>query len=310
MIYLQLNIPFYAILTDMDFRPLKQFLALADTLHFGRASELCHVSSSTLSRSIKQLEEQLGVTLFERDNRSVVLTREGTRFQTYARETLMHWDVIHNDLMTEAKELQGELSVYCSVTASYSFLYDILHEFRPRYPKIEIKLHTGDPELAIQHVLTEKEDFCIAARPDVLPTGLSFKSITDSPLVFIAPAENPELSPKTAEQWADTPMILQEQGVARKRLNARFEEMGIKPKIYAQVAGNEAIVSMVALSFGIGVVPLIVLQNSPLADKVRVLEVKPALKAYDVGLCVLEKKLKNPLIKAFWSQLEKLFVFL
>ena len=290
----------------MDFRPLKQFLALADTLHFGRASELCHVSSSTLSRSIKQLEDQLGVALFERDNRSVVLTQEGAKFQAYAREALMQWDVIHSELMTEAKELQGELSVYCSVTASYSFLYDILHEFRPRYPKIEIKLHTGDPELAIQHVLSENEDFCIAAKPDVLPAGLSFNTITDSSLVFITPKENPLVTPKTPEQWANTPMILQEQGVARKRLNARFAEMGIKPKIYAQVAGNEAIVSMVALGFGVGVVPHIVLENSPLANKVRIMNIKPALKAYDVGLCVLEKKLKNPLVKAFWSQLSSL----
>ncbi|OED42636.1 transcriptional regulator IlvY [Endozoicomonas sp. (ex Bugula neritina AB1)] len=290
----------------MDFRPLKYFLTLSDSLHFGQASELCHISSSTLSRSIKQLEDQLGVALFERDNRSVILTQEGVRFQTYARETLMHWEVIHNDLMAEAKELHGELSVYCSVTASYSFLYNILNEFRPRYPKIEIKLHTGDPELAIQHVLSHKEDFAIAAKPDVLPTGLSFKSITDSPLVFIGPANGSYLMPETKKQWQETPMILQEQGVARKRLNARFETMGIKPKIYAQVAGNEAIVSMVALGFGMGIVPKIVLENSPLADQVQILNIHPQLQAYDVGVCVLEKKLKNPLINVFWSQLSKL----
>lgn len=288
----------------MDFRPLKYFLALADSLHFGRASEICHISSSTLSRNIKLLEEQLGVSLFERDNRSVVLTQEGIRFQAYARETLMHWEVINNDLMAEAGELHGELSVYCSVTASYSFLYDILHEFRPRYPGIEIKLHTGDPELAIQHVLSEREDFSIAARPDQLPAGLSFKSITDSPLVFIGSINDDGLAPETTEQWQNIPMILQEQGVARKRLNARFTKMGIKPRIYAQVAGNEAIVSMVALGFGIGVVPSIVLENSPLADQVKILDIKPRLQAYDVGVCVLEKKLKNPLVKAFWNQLD------
>ena len=290
----------------MDFRPLKHFLTLSETLHFGRASDLCHISPSTLSRSIKQLEDQLGVSLFERDNRSVVLTPEGIKFQGYAREALTEWDVIHNDLMSGSCELQGELSVYCSVTASYSFLYEILHDFRPRYPKIEIKLHTGDPELAIQHVLSEKEDFAIAAKPDQLPAGLSFQSITHSPLVYIAPLDDPQPAPQNAQQWAATPMILQESGVARKRLNDRFNKMGIKPKIYAQVAGNEAIVSMVALGFGIGVVPLIVLENSPLSDKVRILDIKPELKSYDVGVCVLEKKRKNPLVNAFWDQLSNL----
>ena len=79
--------------------------------------------------------------------------------------------------------------------------------------------------------------------------------------------------------------------------------MGIQPEIYAQVAGNEAIVSMVSLGFGIGVVPQIVLDNSPLIGKVQVLDIKPQLEVYDVGLFTQEKKLKSPLINAFWSQI-------
>ena len=72
----------------MDTRPLRLFLALADTLHFGRAGDRCHMSPSAVSRTIRHLEEELGVTLFRRDNRSVSLTPEGRRFQQYAREAL------------------------------------------------------------------------------------------------------------------------------------------------------------------------------------------------------------------------------
>lgn len=292
----------------VDLRPLKQFMALAESLHFSRASDACHVSPSTLSRTIKQLEEQLGVSLFVRDNRSVTLTPEGDKFRHYARGALMQWEVIHNDLMSDARELRGSLSMYCSVTASYSFLYDILHQFRPRYPLIAIKLHTGDPELAIHRVLAEQDDVAIAARPDNLPTGLAFKQIALSPLVFIAPVHSLQLgspltAPLSAEQWSDNPVIMPEQGVARRRLGQWFQEIGKKPNIYAQVAGNEAIVSMVSLGFGVGVVPEIVLNNSPLSDRVRILSITPDLKPYDVGFCVLETKLKNPLIRAFWSQL-------
>jgi LysR family positive regulator for ilvC len=75
----------------------------------------------------------------------------------------------------------------------------------------------------------------------------------------------------------------------------------VLPDIYAQVAGNEAIVSMVSLGFGIGVVPRIVLDNSPLAERVEVLDVRPALAPYEVGLFALEKRLASPLISAFWS---------
>ncbi|OPX56291.1 LysR family transcriptional regulator, positive regulator for ilvC [Oceanospirillum multiglobuliferum] len=292
----------------MDTRLLKHFLVLSETLHFGRASELCHISSSALSRSIKQLEDSLGVALFERDNRTVSLTREGVKFQRYARDALSHWDMIRNALLEEAQELQGELSMYCSVTASYSFLHDILRRFRSSYPKIEIKLHTGDPAPAPNRVLNGDEDIAIAARPDSLPSALAFKSIGLSPLLFIAPVDDPVLAPhvdKPIEEinWSEVPMILSEQGLARSRVDRWFSNKALKPNIYAQVAGNEAIVSMVSLGFGVGVVPKIVLENSPLADRVKVLPVTPTLPAYDVGVCVLQKKLKNPLIEAFWAQL-------
>ncbi len=98
-------------------------------------------------------------------------------------------------------------------------------------------------------------------------------------------------------------MILSEEGVSRKRIDRWFKAHQAKPMIYAQVAGNEAIVSMVSLGFGVGVVPKIVLDNSPLADRVRILNIEPALKAYDVGLFALKKKLQSPLIEAFWSQI-------
>jgi LysR family positive regulator for ilvC len=285
----------------MDSRLLRQFLNLAEALHFGKASEASHVSPSALSRSIQQLEAEVGVQLFIRDRRSVALTHEGRLFLPYAREALTEWDAIRNTLMAEADELHGEVSMYCSVTASYSFLFEILSAFRRDHPHIEIKLHTGDPELAITRVLAGEEDIAIGARPEVLPNGLAFRPITTSPLVFIASSNHPQ---PDSRNWAATPMILSEGGLARSRVDAWFRARGVQPSIYAQVAGNEAIVSMVSLGFGIGVVPRIVLDNSPLVDNIRILDIRPKLKAYEVGLFALNRKLRNPVVKAFWSQLQ------
>ena len=85
------------------------------------------------------------------------------------------------------------------------------------------------------------------------------------------------------------------------RVDEWFRERDIEPNIYAQVAGNEAIVSMVSLGFGIGVVPKIVLENSPLKERVQIYQVRPELEPYDIGLFTLQKHLKNPLIEAFWN---------
>ncbi|MEO9275395.1 HTH-type transcriptional activator IlvY [Marinomonas sp. 5E14-1] len=290
----------------MNIKILKHFLSLADNLHFGRASEECHISISALSRNIRQLESELGVLLFLRDNRTVALTREGRKFVDYARNTRNQWDLVRHELMEEADQLRGEISLYCSVTASYSFLYDLLSHFRVTQPNIEIKLRTGDPEHAISHILEGKEDITIAARPEHLPRGLAFKHIAMSPLIFIAPLEQqlpnvPTTAPSSLEDWAKIPMILSESGVSRVHVDDWFRQHKIVPSIYAQVTGNEAIVSMVSLGFGIGVVPKIVLDNSPLVEKVRVLDVHPQLTPYNIGLFALDKNLHSPLVKAFWN---------
>jgi LysR family positive regulator for ilvC len=289
----------------MDARSLKQFVNLADSLHFGRASEASHVSPSALSRSIQRLETEVGAVLFARNNRNVSLTHAGSLFLIYARDSLSEWDAIRNTLMEESGELHGEISMYCSVTASYSFLFEILARFRRDHPRIEIKLHTGDPEDAIARVLAGNEDIAIGAKPKNLQAGLAFKPVAVSPLVFIAAkGDKMPLQQPGAESWAASPMILPERGLARRRVDEWFRSLGVQANIYAQVAGNEAIVSMVSLGFGVGVVPQIVLDNSPLADTVQVLSVKPGLEAYEVGLFTLEKKLASPLINAFWSQLK------
>lgn len=290
----------------MNIRALTQFLALAEHLHFGQASIACNISISALSRNIRQIEEATGAVLFQRDNRSVRLTSKGRHFLHYAKQATRQWQVVCNELAETDDELQGEISLYCSVTASHSILFDLLNRFRPDYPGIEIKLHTGDPEYAISRIVAGEEEVAIAALPRSVPRGVEFKSVTMSPLLFIAPRyqeelELPAVSRNKKSQWGRVPMILAEGGIARTRVNEWFRQLGVSPRIYAQVAGNEAIVSMVGLGLGVGVVPEIVIDNSPLADRIQVLDVKPVLEPYNVGLFTLKRNLVNPLVSAFWA---------
>lgn len=292
----------------MDLNQLRQFLTLTQTLHFNRAAEMCHISPSTLSRCIQQLETELGASLFTRDNRSVELTPSGALLAEFARETLQQWETLRDNIQRSSTNLQGALSLYCSVTASYSFLYDILSDFRQQHPLIEIKLHTGDPALALERVMAGHEDVAIAARQDTMPPEIDFKRIVRSPLVLIQPLQPTwqQTNPKdTKEYWQTIPYIVSERGVARNRLDAWFRQRGITPKIYAQVTGHEAIVSMVSLGLGVGLVPQIVLANSPLANKVKSHPLQPSLKPYEVGLCVLTKRLKSPIVRAFWEQIKQ-----
>lgn len=288
----------------MDYQGLKLFLHLASTLHFGQTSEACFISPSTLSRHIKRLEDEVGKPLFERDKRKVSLTRSGELFRQYAAETLANWNRFQETLQEETALLNGEISMYCSVTASYSFLSDLLVTYRQRQPNVEVKLHTGDAAYSIPKVVSGDEDIVIAAKPEHLPSSLSFKPIATSGLVLIAPTVSclvREFIEEDVIEWSKVPVIQAEQGLIKQRLQLWFRQQGIKPNVYTSVAGHEAIVSMVSLGFGIGIVPELVLFNSPLANKIQQMTVEPVLQPFTIGLCVQTRRLQSPLVKTFWD---------
>ena len=289
----------------MNHRELQLFLHLSRTLSFARTSAACHVAPSSLSRVIQRLEKEVGRDLFERDSRRVKLTSVGQAFRTYATQTCDGWDQFKQTLQDQDTHLQGELSMFCSVTASYSFLDDILGRFRQQHPGIEIKLHTGDSAATLDRINREEEDIGIAALPEEVSSRFAVMELSSSPLVFITPVKTglPGLDARDAGKirWSEVPLIMSESGLVRDRLDRWFRAMKVKPHIQAQVGGHEAIVSMVALGFGAGLVPRIVLENSPFAAKVKPLPVRHDMPPIAIGLCVLKRKLNHALIRAFWT---------
>ncbi|MEY8264324.1 MAG: HTH-type transcriptional activator IlvY [Bermanella sp.] len=288
----------------MDFKDLTIFQVLCETLHYGQTAQRCHISASTVSRVVQRLEGELSHQLFERDRREVRLTQAGALFREFALRSLTQYQQLQRQLHTQASELSGELSLYCSVTASYSFLSDLLAVFRERHPQVDIRLRTGDAAQAVDTVLAGEVDIAIGARPDQLPSRLAFKPVLSVPLAFIAPKQGGPVTDALNSRdinWQAVPMILSESGLARTRVDLWFKQMGLKPNVYAQVSGHEAIVAMVALGFGVGVVPDLVLSNSPMTEKVRILVVRPELEPFSVGLCVVNQHLSNPMVQAFWQ---------
>lgn len=292
----------------MDLRDLRLFVHLSKSLHFAKSSRELHISASGLTRAIQRLEEELGVSLFERDNRTVRLTAAGQRCRDYAVTALEQWTELKSGLQAQSSALQGTLSLFCSVTASYSFLHELVQRFREIHPQVELQLHTGDPAMALQRVVDEMEDMAIAALPARLPDTIEFLPLGESPLVCIGPAEDCPLktliqaADRQAEpDWQALPVIMPESGLARARLEQWFAQRKLSPKIYAQVSGHEAMVSMVSLGCGVAVVPRVVVDNSPMRERIRILPFMHELEPFSIGLCTIRRKFANPLVKAFWS---------
>ena len=286
----------------MNIRNLQLFKHLSESLHFGRTSRACNITPSALTRVIQRLEEELGVVLFIRDNRSVELSPAGVVFKKYSDESIRRWETLQYELSSEMA-LQGELSLYCSVTAAHTILPAILGRLRRVHPDLHLNLHTGDAAKALAKIENNEVDITIAALPDRRPDRLEVMDMLTTPLVFIASLNYPEsVSYKEGTiDWQQTPIILAERGLSRDRTEGWFRKRQLLPTIYAQVAGNEALIAMVSLGYGIGVVPLLVLEKSPMRDQITILDVSPRLKPFVIGLCTLKKKMVNPKIKAFWQ---------
>ena len=289
----------------MDQKTLAMFVHISHSLHFGKTAKAFHMSPSTLSRAIQRLEQEVGCELLHRDNRTVTLNDAGVKFQQYAMQQVEQWQMFKHSLDENKQELTGKLSIFCSVTAAYSHLPPLLERFRQQHPKVEIMLTTGDASDALEQVQNKSVDFAIAANPENLSRSFYFHQIATIPLAVIAPLMHCAVRQQLNEpvlDWASIPIILPEHGPARKRFELWFrkKQQG-KANIYARVTGHEALVSMVALGCGVGIVPQVVVENSPVKDKVEYLQNVGEIAPFDLGVCCLNQSKGQPLVKAFFE---------
>jgi len=291
----------------MDIRELEIFLTVAELRHFGRASQACNLSPSALTRTIQRLEEQVEQPLFLRDNRTVTLSAAGERFREYARRAVQEWQSFR--VSSGGGELvTGTFSMYASITAVYGLLPQLLETYRERYPEVQLELRTGAAEQAVVLVQSGTVDLAVAPLPDRQLPGVETLPMVTIPLVFIAPKQHGAAALPFQNGRLDlarAPLVLPQTGLSRRRLDLWLKEHRITPNITSEVSGNEAIIAMVRLGCGVGIVPELVLEKSPFRDEVSVVERAPQLKPYVVGLCTSKRSLQRPSVRAFWQLAEE-----
>lgn len=287
-----------------DYEPLRQFVELSRTLHFGRAARATHISASALSRAVQRLEAEVGELLVQREHHKVTLTPAGEAFRRHALHVLDDWQRFAAERAGAHGTLTGTLHVYCTVTAAQSIVPELLGGLRREHPGVRVELETGYAADAIEQLSGGGIDVTIAALPSRLPAGVASRVLTTTPLVFVAPSiEGPvrQAIRGRAIKWDEVPFVLPAHGLARDYADEWFTNKGIVANVYAQIQGHEAILSLVALGCGVGVVPQLVLENSSLRDRVLALPVRPSLPQFRIGLCVRERSLSNPLVAALWN---------
>lgn len=221
----------------MELRHLRYFVALAECLHFTRAAEQVHVTQSTLSHQIRQLEEEIGKDLFDRIGKKVMLTEAGTLFLEHANSALAAVNRGISALKEPTEELSGEVRVGATHTFNLNFIPECISTFLRRYPTAKVFVEELSADAISGKVADGELDLGIAYRPST-PQELWFEPFYSEEMVLVVGDEHPMAERKRirlVELHRQPLVMLPEEFATRIMLNDCFRACGAEPKIVAEM---------------------------------------------------------------------------
>lgn len=243
----------------MEMRHLKYFVAVAEALHFGRAAEKLHISQPPLSQQIGQLEAELGVRLFNRNNRRVELTPAGMAFLEDARNILAIAGRAVDRARRAGRGEWGSLNIGFVGSAMFGQLPEILQAFRQRYPEVNLVLDEMNPWDQAPALRDKKIDlgFC---RPAAAGEDLACETVWREPLVLVLPQAHPLAHQETVSLTAlsQEPFVsftTQPEPSLGKYVMDLLLQAGFTPYIVQQVLEVHTALSLVAAGLGVALVP-------------------------------------------------------
>lgn len=242
----------------MDLQQLRVFREAAKVGGFTRASEELHLSQSTISLHIKQLEEDLGCTLFLRTGKRVYLNEAGRLLLQYVDRIFQ--EIKNADMaVRELNELQrGTVRLGSGATTLTYLLPPILAAYQRKYPQIELIVTTGSSEMLAQAVHDQKIDLAVVMQPVQPNLSIEILPILHEELVYVVSTSHPLATKKILdpEDLNGVPLIGFFQGSAMQaHVDKYLEAMGVKPRITMELENIEVVKAMVRAGLGAGVLP-------------------------------------------------------
>ena len=243
---------------NITLRQLRVFAAVARHLSFGKAAEEMHLTPPAVSMQIKELEEHVGLPLFDRGGRSVALTVTGEYLLVYARKVLATLKDAE-DAVARLKGLQtGRLTIGMVSTAKY-FIPRLMARFRSEHPGIEVRLAVGGNREQLVALLQSNEvDLAIMGRP---PRELATRAepFAVHPHVIVTPPDHPlaRMGHAPAAALANYEFLIREPGSGtRAAMEKFFADHRLEPRVAMEMTSNETIKQAVMAGMGISFLSL------------------------------------------------------
>ncbi len=244
---------------QIENRHLRYFLAVAEDLHFRKAADRLFISQPGLSRQIKQMEDDLGVKLFERHNRKVELTEAGKYLKTEVSQNLKELEdiLLHTKLLNNG--VQGNLSFGYVGSAMHQLIPDLLLRFKKEYPKVIFNLKEMDNQRQIKSLLSKEIDIGFV-RLERVPRTLEILPILKEPFCLVLPKDHPiDISNfKNLKQLKNESFIMFDPSYSPsyyEKVMQLFDDSGFSPIISHNTIHASSIYRLVENSLGISIVP-------------------------------------------------------
>ena len=240
----------------MELRHLRCFLAVAEELHFARAAERLHIEQSPLSRTIKELEEDLGDQLFIRTSRSTRLTRAGKLFLEHVPRVFTALQQARDSVKAATNGFHGQLRIALSDGITPSRLPALLAMCRQEEPEVDIRLFEVPLAQQIKGLHDDLYDVGFA-QSDEVGEGIAARAVWSDPLMVAVPARHPLLKFKRIplEEMMRYPLVLCDplacEGHARQ-VERVLRRSDMEPLIAERVASCDLMMVMVSAGFALG----------------------------------------------------------
>lgn len=240
----------------MNFSQLRAFLAVVDRQSVSKATDDLALTQSAISRQIQSLEQSLGMRLFVRQGRSLILTDAGRIVLEYGRRIFRVLSEAQDALDGLKGLKRGHLRIGAASTIGTYLLPEPLGAFKGLYPGIEITLEIANKAETLRRLLAQEIDVGFVGPPIGAPGLVSEEYLTDELVLITAPAHPLAGSPSvTARDLADEVFIMRERGSGtREIMEEELVRSGLEIRKVMELGSTEAIKQAVAANLGVSLV--------------------------------------------------------
>ncbi len=259
---------------NITLRQLQVFSSVARHLSYTAAAKELHLSQPGVSMQVRQLEETIGLPLFEKLGKRTYLTDAGRQMREYARSMAELVDEAEAVFEAMKGNERGRLSISVATTASH-FATRLLAEFSKRHEGITLSLDITNREMLQRQLVANEPDLVIMGKP---PEGLDVEAeaFMHNPLVMIAPVDHPLVGKKgiTLSRFAEETFVVREPGSGTRSATQRvFDARGVVFNKAIEMTRNDAIKQAVEAGLGLGVVSIHTVELELDARRLVVLDV-------------------------------------